>query len=142
MSDLEGFLEGVSVAPDQPLQQDRHRAAPPRFGRRPPLAPRRDAVVVEHPLKGDGQEGLQAAAPLEFPQDRVVVVHQPQPRVRREVLRIGGVEMVPAAHEGDDAIDQREMREKERLAGHGRAVPGGIGRLPYAGVLGYTMSAS
>jgi len=35
--------------------------------------------------------------------------------------------MVPAAHEGDDAIDQRELREKDGLAGGGQAFPDRIG---------------
>ena len=80
------LLETVAVAADQLLEQNGNRAAARRFRRRPPFPPRADPIVEEQPLDDDREIGPNAAAPLKFSEDAVVVFDELQLDVRCEIV--------------------------------------------------------
>src|SRR5262245_55768736 len=107
--------EGHAVTHDQLLEAHGRRPAGARDRRRAPLAPPRGAEIDRHVLDDDGQICMKTAAALEFPEDLVVGLDEPQPHRRRELVRLVSAQSAAPADEPDDLFDEWTVLEEQRL---------------------------
>lgn len=106
------LAERVVVARQHPLQRDGLLAEALGLGRGTPLAPELHAVLKIEALDDRRQIRREAAAPFELTDDAVVVLEQLEADVRRELVRLAGIEVVAPADEGHDPVDQIEVLDE------------------------------
>jgi len=97
------------------FQLHRQRATLERGGRRPPAALLLGDVVEEQALDHRHQEGLDTAQPPEFPQDVVVILHEPDQHARTEFLELVRRQPPAAAHPPDHPLHLRQVAGEEIL---------------------------
>ena len=112
------LVEGEAVAVQQALEAHRHRSEATGLGRRSPLS---EALHLEIEVKAvdhHRQVGLERAAPLELPEDLVVVFDEAALHRGGEVLGVGAAQAAPRAHPADHPFDDGKLREEQLLASH------------------------
>ena len=116
------LLEAPAVARDEAFKQDRGRAEPLRFGRRPPFSPQAIAVVEKQTLNNDGQIGSQGASPFEPSEHLVLSLDKMQANLGAKIVGLRAIEPMPAADLCCHVIDDWKTGKEEGFIVRRRAL--------------------
>ncbi len=122
-------LDDFTVCETVPREEafDRHTlvAEALRFGRGTPFAPHLHAELKVESLNDGVQIRCEATASFEFADDRVVSLDELEADVGVEILGVGRRDMVPAADERRDPIDEIEILKEDVYRFHPLGSTGG-----------------
>jgi hypothetical protein len=112
------FFERVAIADHHPFEQHRVPAQPPGRGRGAPLAPLRRTEIEVETFDHGGQVRGEIAATLEFSEDSIIAVDEPQANNTGKLVGVGDRQVVAPCDVAHHPIDQVEVFEKDLFVLH------------------------